>query len=118
MKRTFRRVGTVLLGAGLIGGFAGVTSASADMDRYTSGAHSWRAGGGGQAAVADTKADSTTVYTEYNRNHPSQELYTLHNQSGSGTTAYSGKGGKIWDMRACTSYRGPDDCSSWWSDDN
>ncbi|WP_327388977.1 hypothetical protein [Streptomyces sp. NBC_01207] len=117
MKRISSRVGAVVLGTALLGGFVGTTSAVADMDRWTSAAHSWRSGNN-QAVVQDTKADSTSVYTEYNRNHPSTTLYTLHNQSGAGTIAYSNTGGDIWDMRACTSYTGPDDCSSWWSDDN
>ncbi|MEU8887057.1 hypothetical protein [Streptomyces sp. NPDC048442] len=88
------------------------------MDRYTSGAHSWRTAGGTKAAVADTNPDGTSPYTEYNRSAGGNTLYTLHNKSGSNTTAYSGAGSNIWDMRACTSWTGPDDCSVWWSDDH
>lgn len=69
------------------------------------------------AAVMDTNADGNSVYTKYNRNHPNNTVYTLHNAGGKGTTAYSNGGGRIWDMKACTSYPNyPDNCSDWWTD--
>ncbi|MET7534086.1 hypothetical protein [Streptomyces goshikiensis] len=57
--------------------------------------------------------------TSYNRNYPDSEVYNLHNRSGSGTTAYSNGGGRIWDMKSCTSLDlRPDDCSDWWTDNH
>ncbi|MFD8997337.1 MULTISPECIES: hypothetical protein [Streptomyces] len=110
-----------VVAAGVVMVAGGATAAYADMDSYTSGAHSWRTGSGvgapdRMAAVQDTKADGNSVYTSYNRDSQDGPMYTLHNKSGEGTTAYSGTGGVIYDMKACTSEPGPDDCSAWWSD--
>ncbi|GCD38547.1 hypothetical protein OEIGOIKO_06363 [Streptomyces chrestomyceticus JCM 4735] len=119
MKRTGRlatRAAVVIAGVAIA---AGSTTAFADMDRYTSGAHSWRTGAGKQVGLQDTKGDRNSVKAEYNRNRPSNTLYTLWNHSGQGTKVYSNMGGKVWDMRVCTEIdKWPDDCSNWWSDDH
>ncbi len=119
IRRFATRAAVVTAGAMLVAG--GATAAYADMDRYTAGAHSWRTGSGAgvpdrMAAVQDTKQDSVTVYTSYNRNYPNNEVFTIHNKSDKPQTVYSGSGGVIWDMKACESYPGPDTCSDWWSD--
>ncbi|MFI9235682.1 hypothetical protein [Streptomyces sp. NPDC053079] len=90
------------------------------MDLYDSGAvHSWRSYKT-KAAVEDIKADSHAVYTRYNRNYPDNEVYTLWNKSGYGSSpVWSGSGGRIWDMRACVSLQAePDSCSDWWTDNH
>ncbi|MFD9591257.1 hypothetical protein ACFWA9_00655 [Kitasatospora sp. NPDC059973] len=122
IRQTAARVGLVAAGLAVVAGGAGV--AHADMDRYTPGSHSWRTGSGAgapnaMAAVMDTRADGNPVYTRYNRNYPSTELYSLWNKSGEGTTSYSGTGGVIWDMKTCVSNPAAEDlCSVWWSDDH
>ncbi|MBT2458872.1 hypothetical protein [Streptomyces sp. ISL-86] len=123
IRRWIARSGVALAGAGLAVGVVASGSAFADMDIYESGeVHSWRTGSGagypnGMAAVMDTLADGNEVYTSYNRNYPDSTVYTLFNKSGSGTTAYSNGGGRIWDMKACTSVDYlPDHCSDWWTD--
>ncbi|MFF9010530.1 hypothetical protein ACF087_32655 [Streptomyces goshikiensis] len=125
IRRWIARSGVAVAGAGLAVGIVASGSAFADMDIYNSGqSHAWRTGSGvgypnGVAAVMDTASDNNSVYTSYNRNYPDSEVYNLHNRSGSGTTAYSNGGGRIWDMKSCTSLDlRPDDCSDWWTDNH
>ncbi|MFG2713426.1 hypothetical protein ACGFX2_23105 [Streptomyces goshikiensis] len=125
IRRWIARSGVAVAGAGLAVGIVASGSAFADMDIYNAGeAHSWRTGSGagypnGMAAVMDTAANGDSVYTSYNRNYPDNTTYTLHNKSGSGTTTYSNGGGRIWDMKVCSSYSVyPDDCSDWWTDNH
>ncbi|MEV0262785.1 hypothetical protein AB0I49_15790 [Streptomyces sp. NPDC050617] len=119
MGRIIKRLAVTTAGAAIAFGVVGTTTAFADMDLYDSGAvHSWRSYST-KAAVEDTKGDSHSVYTRYNRNYPDNDVYTLWNKSGQGTKVWSNEGGRIWDMRACVSLQAePDSCSDWWTDNH
>ncbi|PBC81407.1 hypothetical protein SAMN05428945_4055 [Streptomyces sp. 2224.1] len=117
MKRASKLVSRAAVVVAGVAIAAGATTAFADMQRYTSGAHSWRRDDGHQVGLKDTKGDGNSVKAEYNRNS-SEDIYTLWNHSGEGTKVYSNRGGRVWDMRVCTEIdKWPDDCSNWWSDD-
>lgn len=90
---------------------------AADLNSYSWGtyqqAHAYSYGTNTSVAIKDTRADARTVYTEYYRS-VNNDMRTLHNKSGNGTTVYSASGSTIWKLRACQSIEwSPDSCGSW-----
>lgn len=63
--------------------------------------------------MTDLKEDGQSVYVRYSRNSSDGYPYTLHNKSGSGTTATSGSGNTVWMVQACISVGwAPDKCDT------
>ncbi|MFG2715429.1 hypothetical protein ACGFX2_33490 [Streptomyces goshikiensis] len=127
VRKSVARMTATMGGAVLALSVLGGTAAYADMDLYgteqsahDAGAHSYRAGSDlNIAAIEDIRGDSHSVYTRYNRNYPSTQLYTKWEKDGYGHTAFSGTGGRIWDMKACISMQNNfDECSDWWTDNH
>ncbi|MFH8593586.1 hypothetical protein [Streptomyces rimosus] len=108
-RKTIARVGaaaTALLGAS--------PAFAKNADSYVDGAsHAWSHGTNVQAAVADTKADSHSVYAYMIRVSDSWKVIRLNNTRGSGTTAYSDSyaNNPVASVRACVDRQwAPDPC--------
>jgi hypothetical protein len=77
-------------------------------------AHAWAPAQNdpGKVAIKDSSAGNW-VKVEYRRTS-SGDKHTLWNKAGSGTTAYSGGGARVYEIHACEDIDwGPDNCSGW-----
>ncbi|KOT57569.1 MULTISPECIES: hypothetical protein [Streptomyces] len=113
-RKTIARVGAAAIAATAL---LGASPAFAkDADSYINGAsHAWSHGTNVQAAVADTKADSHSVYALMWRIKDSINATRLSNTRGSGTTAYSDSyaNNPVLTVTACVDKQwAPDPCGS------
>jgi hypothetical protein len=101
---TSKTIGRLMAAARGIGGLATATPAFADQDITVIWGHGYRVNSNhGVAAVKDTAADDNEVYVQYTRSGHGDEIFTLWNKKGSGTTTYSGDGGTVTIKKVCRS---------------
>ncbi|MFF0630788.1 hypothetical protein [Streptomyces sp. NPDC004296] len=109
MKKTI--VGLAVAGAAL----AGASPAFAAFESYSPGGKvgSWTQNNDTQVAVMLHSARDIGFANYYRTTDP-DSYYTLWNKGGPGSTAYSGTGGRVTDLRTCTWVKDNDDeCSRW-----
>lgn len=111
MSRMVRKLVAVGLTAAVMIGTTG--AAFADLDSYVTGGHAWRANADHKTlAVADTLANSQSVYANYKQG--TTTVYRFNNNSGSGTTVTLNNGKVFTSLQACQDINLlPDACDSW-----
>ncbi|MFG2294889.1 hypothetical protein [Streptomyces sp. NPDC048603] len=111
-RKTAIRGAAVLLAGGVLLGTA--PAMAADLSSNHRGvAYAYSTGTNTRSAIKDTRADDRSVYVQYYRTS-NNEVRTVHNKSGNGTTVTSPSGATVWKLRACEVIEwAPDQCGSW-----
>ncbi|MEU9381188.1 hypothetical protein AB0D38_09405 [Streptomyces sp. NPDC048279] len=100
-SKTIGRFVAAALGVGVL---ATATPAFADQDIKVIWGHGYRVSSDhGVAAVKDLADDGNEVYVQYTRAGHGDDIYTLWNKKGDGTTTYSGHGGTVTIKKVCRS---------------